>query len=95
MCRLYKTKKGDYVRLCAYHDDRRGERIPFFELTKDVGDAFLARKIFHIPKTKAERKTSYNLTRMRREPIRCRKCRSPLNRSNYEIGICDLCQRGR
>ena len=95
MCRFYKTKKGDYVRLCAYHGERRGERISFFDLPKDVADAFLERKIYHIPKAKRAQSKSYNLERMRKEPVRCRKCRAPLNRANYEIGLCDLCQRGR
>jgi hypothetical protein len=98
MCRLYKTKKGDYVRLCYYHGKRRGERIPFFDLPKDIGDDFISRRIFHIPRTKATLKVikpSYNKALMKKEPVRCRKCGAPMNRSNYAIGICDLCQRGR
>ena len=91
MCRLYKTKKGDYVRLCYYHGDRRGEKIPFFSLPMDVGTALLEHRIIHVPK---EKKKGYTFTKPHKksDPIRCKRCNAPLNRANYLIGICCLCQ---
>jgi hypothetical protein len=94
MCRLYKSKNGDYVRLCYYHGNRRGERIRFVDLPMDIGDKFLAGQIVHVPKSGTSRrpvKGRADKSSLRR----CAKCGSPLNRANYEIGVCYLCQEGR
>jgi hypothetical protein len=96
MCRIYRSKDGDYVRLCYRHGARRGERIPFFSLPPDVSTDLLEGKIIHVPKErKPKAAKSYNKSLWKRQIPRCRKCKAPLNRANYQIGICYVCQEGK
>lgn len=92
MCRLYKSKYGDYVRLCYYHDERRGEHVLLSTLPEPIIIALRAGEIRHVPKGKSKSKTPYGLSRTGKYLVRCQKCGAPLNRANYEIGICSLCQ---
>jgi len=99
MCRIYRSKDGDYVRLCYRHGARKGEHVPFFSLLVDVGTDLLEGRICHVPKERvAPKRTSYNKALFarvdKRTCPRCRKCGAPLNRANYGIGLCSLCQEG-
>lgn len=100
MCRIYHAKTGDYVRLCYRHGARRGERISFFALPVEVSTALLEGQICHVPKGKpAKAPVSFNKRQFvridRKECPRCQKCKAPLNRANYQIGLCNCCQEGK
>ncbi len=77
MCRVYRSRRGWYVRLCYVHGDRRGEHVPVPEGYRLPGR--------HYPRRPQVRK------RRGREPVRrCVFCGAPLSRHNT-TGICTFC----
>jgi len=80
MCRIYKARAGWYVRLCYYHGDRKGEKIPVPQ------DFVLDRQ--HYP-----RQRSLNLSSRKTgkgEIAQCISCGCCLSRHNTS-GICTFC----
>lgn len=80
MCRVYKAKAGWYVRLCYYHGERRGERVPV-----PIG--------FELERRHYSRKASPSQKTVKRvvAPIRrCTYCGCVLSRHNRS-GICTFC----
>lgn len=53
MCRVYKSKRGWYVRLCAYHGEDRGKRMP-------VDNGFVLPGV-HYPKVKVKGRVSISI----------------------------------
>ena len=84
MCRVYRTRRGWYVRLCSA-TGRKGERVPV------PHDYVLGRA--HYP---CERTTRPNLARQSARPLpvmRCLDCGTALSRDNEPIGRCLRCQQ--
>lgn len=81
MCRVYRGKAGDYVRLCCRKGSRCGERIHF------VGDPPIRASgcagLFGV-RTKTIR-------RKRKEAKRCLACGSTVISQREEVKTCSLC----
>ena len=80
MCRVYRSHRGTYVRLCYVHGKRRGEHIPVPE------NFVLKTKHYQFSCDAGSRKVR------RRSPVnRCMKCGAPMSRHRY--GLCEFCEK--
>lgn len=80
MCRVYKDKNGNYVRLCYRFGPRRGERVYF------VGDPPLGPSGHYA----GPREGSVPRERKFRERRRCAVCGSPV--VSRHDSVCSLCK---
>ena len=80
MCRLYESKTdGVYTRLCAYHGDSKGTRLP--------GDQLHGRR--HVSRRRQTVRTDVGPAPPRRKRRVCPNCKSPV--ISYHAEICSLC----